>query len=180
MSAKRPFALLTAAVGLLLAGAAAAAALSNELSPKHVLVPGTDAYFVPAPGLALSTLFDGFESAARKIEVIVANLKEPYDTISRGFTDEALKTRGVDVKSRGLLTINGAEGVLIKALHIDGTNKWAKWILLLDCGERTLVVNGVFVSGDDAAAKDVETMIKGVVAAQKDRSASDDMGVDGR
>lgn len=152
----------------------APASLANELTTKHVLVPGADAYFVPAPGLTPSKQFDGFSSAARRIEVIVANIKEPYATILEGFTDEALKSRGVDVKSRGALSINGAEGVLIKALHVDGANKWAKWILLLDDGGRTLVANGMFPSGDDAAAKDVVTMIKSVVI-RKEKPTSGDM-----
>ena len=176
-SSNRTFALLSTIFVLLLFAVgfaeAAPASLANELSPKHVFVPGTEAYFVPAPGLALSKQFDGFASTARKIEVIVANIKEPYATILEGFTDEALKTRGVEVKSRGSLAINGAEGVLIKALHIDGANKWAKWILLLDCGGRTLVVNGVFASGDDAAAKDVETMIKSVVILRGKTTSGD-------
>lgn len=177
-SSNEKFVLFSTILMLLLMGAVAAesapASLTNELSPKHVFVPGTGASFIPASGLTLSKQFDGFASTARKIEVIVANIKEPYATISQGFTDEALKTRGVDVKSRGSLMINEAEGVLIKALHVDGANKWAKWILLLDCGGRTLVVNGVFASGDDVAAKDVETMIKSVVV-QKDKTASGDM-----
>ncbi len=166
-------AVFTAILALAASAESAPVSIGNELTPKHVLVPGADAYFIPASGLSPSKQFDGFSSAARRIEVIVANIKEPYATISEGFTDEALKTRGVEVKSRGVLAINGAEGMLIKALHVDGASKWAKWILLLDCGGRTLVVNGMFPSGDDAAAKDVETMIKSVVI-QKEKSTSGD------
>lgn len=185
MGAYRNTALLVTFFAFLFAGAPAAesarAVFLNELSPRHVLVPGTEAYFIPAPGLVLSGKFDGFESPERRIEVVAANLKESYASILKGFTDASLKTRGVDVKSRGDVMINGAEGVLIKGSHVDGADKWAKWILLLDCGGRTLVVNGVFSGGDGEAAKDVEAMVKGVVvaAARPEQPSSGDMEADG-
>lgn len=156
----------------------ASLSIVNELSKNHVLIKGTGVYFVPATGLALSDEFDGFSSDTRGIEVIVANIKEPYATISEGFTDEILKTRGVEVKSRGYLNVNGADAALIKALHLDGSSKWAKWILLLDCEGRTLVVNGVFESGDDAAAQDVEKMIKSVVVLSQPSLRSGDAEAD--
>jgi hypothetical protein len=93
----------------------------------------------------------------------VANIKSPYKAISDAFTESTLQTRGLEVGSKAKLSINGSEATLLKALHKDGDKKWGKWILLLDSGENTLVVNGVFVSGDGDAAKDVETMIKSVV-----------------
>ena len=158
--------LLSTLLALFLSLAAAAAAVAlpivNELTKKHVLIPDTGVYFVPASGMTLSKEFDGFSSEARGIEVIVANIKEPYATICESFTDDALKSRGIEVKSRGSLTVNGAEGTLLKALHTDGGRKWAKWILLLDCGGRTLVVNGVFPGGNNVASRDVEAMLKSV------------------
>lgn len=166
--------ILTWSLSLTMHAESAPLSIVNDLSPDHVLIQGTGVYFVPAAGLTLSKKFDGFSSDTRGIEVIVANIKEPYASISEGFTDEILKTRGVEVKSRGYLNVNGADAALIKALHPDGQNKWAKWILLLDCDGHTLVVNGVFESGDDAAAKDVEKMIKSVLVLSQEYPAHGD------
>jgi hypothetical protein len=148
----------------------AAVNIVNELTEKHSKVPGTDAYFIVPEDLSPSERFDGFASSQRKIEVIVANIKSPYSEISKGFTDSALKTRGIEVGSRGDLTINGSQGTLLKAVHKDGDKKWGKWILLLDDGDVTLVVNGMFVSGDAAAAVDIEAMLKSVVIRKDEKT----------
>jgi hypothetical protein len=153
------------------ANAEAAVNIVNELTEKHSKAPGTEVYFIVPDGLSPSERFDGFASSQRKIEVIVANIKSPYGEISKGFTDSALKTRGVEVGSRGDLTINSSQGILLKAIHKDGDNKWGKWILLLDDGDSTLVVNGVFVSGDADAARDIEAMLKSVVIRKDEKTA---------
>jgi hypothetical protein len=158
-------------LSLLAAGLAQAADvnITNELTENHIEAPGTAAYFVPAKGMSPSDRFSGFASDTRNIEVIVANIKSPYKTISEAFTESTLLTRGLEVGSTAELSINGSDATLLKALHKDGGKKWGKWILLLDSGKNTLVVNGVFVSGDGDAAKDVEAMIKSVVVKDNER-----------
>lgn len=148
--------------------------IRNDLTPAHVRIFDTDAYFVPAKGLVPDKSSDRFASSQRGIEIIAATVDSPYLEIRNGFTDSALASRGVEVKSRGALTINGADAVLIKALHKSDGKKWGKWILLLDEGEnRTLVINGIFVGGDGDAAKDVESMLKSVVLRKNDRISAD-------
>lgn len=154
-------------------GAAGAAALSlvNEITAKHTEVPGTGAFFLVPEGLAPSKQFDGFASEGRQIEVVVADIKSPFSEVSAGFTEMALESRGVELKSRGSLTINENAALLLKALHKDGDRSWGKWILLLEKGSGTLVVNGIFKSGDDRAARDVEAMLKSVAVMDATRPA---------
>jgi hypothetical protein len=141
-----------------------AADLTNEMSPEYVDIPSVEARFKPAGDMALSPRFDGFEAPERNVEVITALIRSPFDGIARNFTKETLRIRGVEMLSRSEITINGRRGVLVKALHTDEEVNWGKWILILEPGDATLVVNGVFVSGDDSAAVDVESMLKGVIA----------------
>jgi hypothetical protein len=154
---------------------AASIDITNEMTGSHVEARGTGAYFIPAKGLSPSDRFSGFASEGRKIEVIAANVKSPYKEISEAFTESTLKTRGLELGSKAELSINGANATLLKALHRDDGKKWGKWILLLDSGRETLVVNGVFVSGDAEAAKDVEMMLKSIVV--KNEAVSPDNAV---
>ncbi|MDR1471325.1 MAG: hypothetical protein LBS75_02270 [Synergistaceae bacterium] len=108
----------------------------------------------------MSKRFDGFESETRAVEVVVVNIKSDFDGIVKNFTELSLKSRGVELRSRGDLVINGGRAVLFKAFHPDGDRNWGKWILLSENGGNTLVVNGIFVSGDAEAAEDVEAMFK--------------------
>jgi hypothetical protein len=121
-----------------------------------------NAHFVPAPGLAPASAFDGFESKARRVEVIVANIEAPFSVIEEGFNEASFKSGGMQMMSRGDFTVNGARGVLFKVLHPDGETKWGKWVMLVENGGGTLVVNAAFVSGDADAASDLERMLKGV------------------
>ncbi|MDR1581086.1 MAG: hypothetical protein LBS35_12070 [Synergistaceae bacterium] len=125
-------------------------------------VAGTGAFFVPVPGLTLADSFDGFESKERNIQVIVANFGAPLDEIVKGFTEETFKAMGMELKSKGEFTVNGARAVLFKVLHPRIDMNWGKWIMLTENGENTLEANAVFVSGDTDAASDLEAMLKGV------------------
>jgi hypothetical protein len=156
---------------LLFASAADASALqvTNRKTGAHVAVPGTNVYFVPAGELTPASAFGGFESKSRRIEVIAVNIDAPFDDIAAGFTDESFRAKGMELKSRGDLTINGGKAILFKVLHPDAGINWGKWIMLAENGESTLVVNAVFISGDADAASDLEIMLKGVYLDVEER-----------
>ncbi|MDR1884697.1 MAG: hypothetical protein LBQ56_00370 [Synergistaceae bacterium] len=148
--------------------------LENEMTPAHVEIPGTGASFAVPADFSLSDRFDGFVARDRTIEVIVSVIKSPFQGIADGFTDSVLKSRGIDVLSRSEAVINGSRALLLKALHPDGGKKWGKWIMLLESGGDTLVVNGVFVSGDVDSATDVLAMLKSVVLKAPARADAPD------
>jgi hypothetical protein len=151
----------------------AAVDIVNELTEGHTRMPGTNIYFITPGDMKPSDRFNGFASDGRVIEVIVASIKSPYSEISGVFTDANLLTRGVKVRSRGDITVNGSTGILLKALHEDGDKKWGKWIMILEDGNDSLVVNGIFASGDEDAARDVEAMLKSVVLESDEAQGSE-------
>jgi hypothetical protein len=149
---------------LLIVSAADASTLqvTNQKTDKHVAVPGTNVYFVPARELSLASAFGGFESKGRRIEVIAVNIDAPFDEIAAGFTDASFRSKGMELKSRGDVAINGRKAILFKVLHPDSGINWGKWIMLAENADSTLVVNAVFISGDADAASDLEIMLKGL------------------
>jgi hypothetical protein len=151
----------------------AAVDIINELTEGHTRMPGTNIYFIIPGDMRPSDRFNGFASDGRGIEVVVASIKSPYSEISGVFTDANLLTRGVKIGSRGYITVNGSTGILLKALHEDGDKKWGKWIMILEDGNDSLVVNGIFASGDADAARDVEAMLKSVVLKSDEAQSSD-------
>jgi hypothetical protein len=151
----------------------AALEITNQKTAEHVGVPGMNAHFAPAPGLKLASAFDGFESRARRVEVIVANIAAPFPVIEDGFTESSFKSGGMQMMSRGDFMVNGARGVLFKVMHPDGETKWGKWVMLVENGQDTLVVNAAFVSGDAQAASDLERMLKSVYLAPVESARSE-------
>ena len=136
--------------------------ITSERTDNHVMVPGANAYFAPAPGLVRATSFTGFESRNRRIEVIAAHLDGPISSIEEGFTEDSFASLGMELLAKGEFTIDERRAVLYKVLHNDGNFRWGKWVMLADSGVGTLVVNAVFVSGDAEASVDLEQMLKGV------------------
>jgi hypothetical protein len=136
--------------------------VTNQKTDDHVAVSGTNVYFAPARELSPASAFGGFESKGRRIEVIVANIDAPFADIAAGFTDASFQSKGMELKSRGDLTINGGKAILFKVLHPDAGINWGKWIMLAENGDSTLVVNAVFISGDADAASELEVMLKGL------------------
>lgn len=153
---------------------AATLQLKNEITLQHIQIPDTGVFFVPASDLSLSKKHheteEGqngihlFTSNRRHIEVAVVNIHSTYMEMLEKFSDSTLLSHGIEVKSRGEMNVNGHGAVLIKALHKN--TEWAKWIMLLDKGDSTVVVNGAFTSGNADAAKDIEKMLKSVVVVQ--------------
>jgi hypothetical protein len=166
---------MLAAFAFSVGSAAGAQVILNEVTPRHVEVPGTGASFVVPNDFSLAKQFDGFAANGRTINVIVAVIKSPFQGVVDTFTDSALEERGIKVHSRGEMSINGSRALFIKALHSDGGNAWGKWIMLLENGGDTLVVNGVFVSGDVNAATDVIDVLKSVAMKKK---APDEVSAD--
>ena len=141
---------------------ASALDIASLKTERHVLVPGTNASFAPAPGLVLASEFSGFESKNRGIEVIVAFLDGHIRGIEEGFTEASFTSLGMNLMAKGTFTIDSRHAVLYKVLHDDGNMRWGKWVMLAENGPGTLVVNAVFVSGDTNAAVELEQMLKGV------------------
>lgn len=165
------------AVCLLAVGTADAAVIKNVQTPEYVDLQPVEARFLLPRGVVRSTRFDGFESKERRIEVVAALLKAPYRDIADSISKSTLGARGVEVLSQTDVIINDRRGTLIKARQVDGKTTWGKWLLAIDNGGATLVVNGVFVSGDAKAAEDILAMMKSVIPFG-DESSRGDSGVD--
>jgi len=159
-----PLYMFAALLGILfiLPPPASALDITSQKTERHVLVPGTNAFFAPASGLVLASEFGGFESKNRRIEVIVAYLDGPISGIEAGFTEASFESLGMNLLAKGDFTIDSRRAVLYKVLHDDGNMRWGKWVMLAENGPGTLVVNAVFVSGDADAAVQLEQMLKGV------------------
>lgn len=156
-------ALIALAALALCAAAEAEVVITNSERDGYADLQAVYAKFELPKGMLRSSRFDGFESPDRNIEIVAALLRAPYPSIAENVNADTLKMRGVEVLSRTEISVNGHSGILIKAIHQDEGTKWAKWIMVLENGDGTLVVNGVFVSGDADAAVAVESVMKSVI-----------------
>jgi hypothetical protein len=105
--------LFAALAGLLLALPALAA---DPVFPVNSRVG-----LVPPPGFTPSAKFPGFENPQASAAILVVELPaEAYADIEKGFTDEALKARGMTVQKREQLTFKDGRGFVVFGPHESG------------------------------------------------------------
>lgn len=84
----------------------------------------------PPPGFAPSTRFPGFENEKANAAILLLELPaEAFPDVEKGFTDEALKTRGLTVETREPVELQGGRGFIVTGQHTSGTTKRREIVL---------------------------------------------------
>lgn len=118
--------------------------INNQLSARHQRIAGTNLFMIVPDGFIPSNSFQGFQQSSSGSSLLVAEVPGPFAELIAGFTPEALKSKGVIVKEKEMLTINGKKGVLFTTLQQANSTDYTKYILLLANGKTTFMVNGIF------------------------------------
>jgi hypothetical protein len=111
-----------------------AALLALAAAPAHAADPvfpiNSRIGLVPPPGFAPSHKFPGFETEKGNAAILVVELpSETFPEVEKGFTDEALKTRGMTVEKREPVELAGGRGFLVIGDHIVGNVKKREMVL---------------------------------------------------
>lgn len=127
----------------------------DSLTSDHQLVGGTNIYMVPPDSFALSEAFKGFQNPADPTSMImIMEIPGPFSEITKGFNEEMLATRGMELSSKEDVQIAGVEGVLIALDQPANGMLFSKYILIFGDESATTMINGVFLkeapeTGDD-------------------------------
>jgi hypothetical protein len=111
------FAVILAALAATVAGAPARAA-------DPIFPPNSRIGLAPPPGFVPSTKFPGFENSQASAAILLVELPpEAFPDVEKGFTDEALKARGLTVETREDVPLATGRGFLITGQHAAGNQK---------------------------------------------------------
>ena len=107
---------------------------------EPVFVPGSRIGLVPPPGFVPSDKFTGFISTAEGGSILVVEMPaQAYDQVS-GMPDAALASKGIAVRSRTALSIDGAPAVLIEGVQNYSGIEFKKWMMIVGFDDVTAVV----------------------------------------
>ena len=110
---------------------------------------------VPPPGFTPSTRFIGFENAAASAAVVIAELPaEAYAELEKGFTDEALKARGLTVTLREPVTFKDGRGIMIAGPRVSDGGKRHEAMLLAGLSGVTALVSVQMIEASHATITD--------------------------
>lgn len=139
--------LFAALAGLLLALPALAADPVFPVNSRIGLAPPT--------GFTPSTKFPGFENAQASAAILIAELPaDAYADVEKGFTDEALKSRGMTVQSRQPITIKDGRGFVVAGPAEAGGAKRHDTLMVANLSGLTTVVSVQMIEASRATLTD--------------------------
>src|SRR3989440_10357495 len=109
---------------------------------------------VPA-GFTPSTKFPGFENPQASAAILVVELPgDAYADIEKGFTDEALKSRGMTVELREPLTFKDGKGFFVSGPQESGGQKRHEGVMVANIGGLTAIVSMQMIEASHATFTD--------------------------
>jgi len=120
---------------------------------------------VPPAGFKPSSRFAGFENPEASAVILLTELPtEAYADVEKGFTDEALKARGLTVEVREALTPKDGKGFFVAGPQESGAQKRYEFAMVATMGGITSIVSLQMIEASHATVTDavVRDMFKTV------------------
>jgi hypothetical protein len=155
-----------AVFGLVLAALAAALA-GAPAQAEAVFPPNSRIGLSPPPGFVPSKRFPGFENPQASAAILLVELPaEAFPEIEKGFTDEALKTRGLTVETREPVELPSGRAILIIGQHAVGDQKRREMIFAAALTGVTAIISVQIPEESRAAVSepDIRAALKTAVA----------------
>ena len=130
--------------------------LSFGQTNTPVVVPGTKCSIVPPEGFEPATSFSGFQNAETGASIMINELPAPYETLAAGFTAEALRTKGMTLTSKEVISFNSSEATMLNVTQLMNGTTYIKQLLIFGDKEGAVLVNGIYPE----ASKELEGKIK--------------------
>lgn len=131
---------------------------------QYVSFPAAGVKLVRPSGFDDAENFHGFQQPSTQSSVMVVLIPGPFAETTRGFTAEQLITRGMTLRSKENVGIDGHAGVLLSVTQNAYGTEFAKWILTFGDENETRLVTATFPKSDEAT---LSNPLKSVVLGTK-------------
>ncbi len=133
--------------------------MAPAFAADPVFPPNSRLGLVPPPDFVASTKFPGFENAKVNAAILLISLPaEAFANLETGFTDEALKQRGLTVEKREPIKIPSGEGFVLSGTHEANGVKQRETLMVVKLASLTALVT-VRLS-DEAQKAGVEAAVR--------------------
>jgi hypothetical protein len=134
---------------------------------------------VPPPGFTPSTKFPGFENQQANAAILFVELPaEAYADLEKGFTDEALKARGMTVQSRQPISVTDGRAFVVAGPTEAGGQKRHDTVMVANLSGLAAIVSVQMIEASRATLTDdvLRTALQ-TLAVRKDVPASERLAV---
>jgi hypothetical protein len=125
-------------------------------SARHAKVAGTKCSLIPPEGFVPASNFSGFQNAENGASIMVSELPAPYAELSKAFTADALKSKGMKLIAKETIDFNQGKATFLTVSQEAGGTNYLKQILMFGDADKTVMINGIYPE----AIKVVEPQIK--------------------
>ena len=130
--------------------------IENTNAQKHVSVLGTKFSLIPPEGFTNASNFSGFQNLENGSSIMIAETPSSYSAMSKAFTAEALKSKGMILKSKEKVDFKGKEATYFKVSQAANGTTYFKQILMFGDDSKTVMINGIYPE----SFKEIESEIK--------------------
>lgn len=127
--------------------------ISNTLDADYKLIEGTKVSLVPPKDFSKAMNFAGLENIETNSSIMVTEIPGPFSEITKGFTAEGFKSKGIEVISTEQILLNESPALFISTKQEVAGVTYNKYILCLDAGKETIMVNGSTLNDNKASLK---------------------------
>ena len=136
----------------------------QQKSENHLQINGTNIFMVPPENFDPSADFKGFQNPADQTSMIMAvEIPGPYNEVIKGFNDEILTTRGMELLSKKEVKIATLDGLIIEINQPAGGTVFSKQILVYGNEKESTLINGVYLKDSVALGERIKASILSTV-----------------
>lgn len=143
---------------------------------QYVSFPAVGVKIVRPDGFTDAENFHGFQQLSTLSSVMAGRIPGPFSEVTRGFTSEQMKTRGMTLRSKESVEIDGNTGILLNVTQSAGGIEFVKWILAFGSEKETRIVTATFRKADEAELSDKLKAV--VVGTREETSPPPSLGAD--
>lgn len=140
--------------------AAEPAVVANTKTQEHKELFDVPILMRPSKGLNLAKGRGGCLDQAKKVAIEASEIRVSYEKLLQEFNGENLKKAGMSVKLRSEYIWNGTRATLLKIFQKTGKTVLGKWVLVIDRGDKSWLINGLYDSKDQKRSEMVLNMLK--------------------
>lgn len=137
-------ALLTLIGIISLSGSFGQKVINNTKTENHRQIAGTKYFMIAPEGFTPALNFNGFQEQVSGSSILLVEIPGPFAEISKGITNDNLKTKGVIIKKRKEIKINGIDAILFTAEQFAYGTNYKKFMLVFGDSTMTTMINGIF------------------------------------
>jgi hypothetical protein len=132
-----------------------ALAITPALAANPIFPVNSRVGLVPPAGFAPSAKFPGFENPELNAAILIVELPaEAFAELEKGFTNEALKARGMTVAAREALTVADGRGVFVAGPQESGGQKRYEAVMIATASGITTVISVQMLEATHATLTD--------------------------